>query len=118
MELFYAIPTAKEPIHVLFITVDTKMEFINPKSVTKIKAARELILNLERRLFKCEQALDDLARSAEIADITKQTHLMQTFVKAAQVCLEDRLTMPVINEELLNQPITIIEDDRKQTVDV
>jgi aminoglycoside/choline kinase family phosphotransferase len=88
------------------------MEIINPKSVTKIKAARELILDLQKRLFRCEQALDDLARSAEIADITKQTQLMQSFVDAAQVCLEDRLTMPEVSQEDLDRPNIIIEDDR------
>ena len=90
------------------------MEIIDPKSVTKIKAARELILDLQKRLFRCEQALDDLARSAEIAEITKQTHLMQSFVEAAQVCLEDRLTMPEVSEEDLNRPNIIIEDDREK----
>lgn len=90
------------------------MEIIDPKSVKKIKEARELILDLQKRLFKCEQALDDLARSAEIADITKQTHLMQTFVDSAQVCLEDRLTMPEVSEEDLNRPNIIIEDDREK----
>ncbi len=89
------------------------MEIIDPKSVTKIKAARELILDLQKRLFRCEQALDDLARSAEIAEITKQTHLMQSFVDAAQVCLEDRLTMPEVAQEDLDRPVTIIEDDRE-----
>ena len=90
------------------------MEIIDPKSVTRIKAARELILDLQKRLFRCEQALDDLARSAEIAEITKQTHLMQSFVEAAQVCLEDRLTMPEVSEEDLNRPNIIIEDDREK----
>ncbi len=89
------------------------MEIIDPKSVTKINAARELILDLQQRLFRCEQALDDLARSAEIADITKQTHLMQSFVDAAQVCLVDRLTMPEVAQEDLDRPVTIIEDDRE-----
>ena len=90
------------------------MEIIDPKSVKKIKEARELILDFQKRLFRCEQALDDLARSAEIADITKQTHLMQTFVDAAQVCLEDRLTMPEVTQEDLDRPVTIIEDDREK----
>jgi len=89
------------------------MEIRDPKSIKKIKEARELVAELQRRLFQCEQALDDLARSAEIADITKQTHLMTSFVEAAQVCLSDRLTVPEISEELLNLPVTIIEDDRR-----
>jgi len=90
------------------------MEIINPKSVKKIKEARELILDFQKRLFKCEQALDDLARSAEIADNTKQTHLMQSFIEAAQVCLEDRLTMPEVSQEDLDRPNIIIEDDREK----
>jgi len=90
------------------------MEIIDPKSVKKIKEARELILDLQKRLFRCEQALDDLARSAEIADITKQTHLMQSFIEAAQVCLEDRLTMPEVSQEDLDRPNIIIEDDREK----
>lgn len=88
------------------------MEIRDPKDIKKIKEARELVADLQRRLFRCEEALDDLARSAEIADITKQTHLMASFVEAARVCLSDRLTMPEIDAEVLNQPITIIEDDR------
>ena len=90
------------------------MEIRDPKDVKKIKEARELISDLQRRLFRCEQALDDLTRCAEIASITKQTHLMETFVEAAQVCLEDRLTVPEISEEDLNRPVTIIHDDREK----
>jgi len=89
------------------------MEIRDPKAIKKIAEARKLVEDLQLRLFRCEQALDDLARSAEIADITKQTHLMSSFVEAAQVCLEDRLTLPEISEELLNRPVTIIQDDRK-----
>ena len=90
------------------------MEIRDPKAIKKIAEARKLVEDLQLRLFRCEQALDDLARSAEIADITKQTHLMTSFVEAAQVCLEDRLTLPEISEELLNRPVTIIEDDREK----
>jgi hypothetical protein len=90
------------------------MEIRDPKAIKKIAEARKLVEDLQLRLFRCEQALDDLARSAEIADITKQTHLMTSFVEAAQVCLEDRLTLPEISEEDLNRPVTIIHDDREK----
>ena len=63
------------------------MEIRDPESIKKIKEARELVAELQRRLFQCEQALDDLARSAEIADITKQTHLM--IPHTCTVCAED-----------------------------
>jgi hypothetical protein len=89
------------------------MEIIDPKSVKKINEARKFILDLQKRLFQCEQVLDDLAHSAEIVDITKQTHLMQPFIAAAQMYLENRLTTPDVSQEYLDLPNIIIEDDRK-----
>lgn len=90
------------------------MEIIDPKKVTKIKNARELILDLQQRLFRCEESLDDLARAVEIAMVSGQYNLILSFLQDARVCLEDRLTMPEISEEDLNRPNIIIEDDREK----
>ena len=90
------------------------MEIIDPKSVTKIKAARELILDFQRRLFKCEQALDDLARATEIAMISGQYQLLHSFIQETRECLNDRLTLPELSQEELNQKMVIIEDDREK----
>jgi hypothetical protein len=38
------------------------MDFVNPKEL-KPKAARELVLNLQLRILKLENCLDDLGRS-------------------------------------------------------
>ena len=89
------------------------MEIIDPKSVKKISEARELVGDLQRRLYKCEESLDDLARAVEIAMVSGQYQLLLGFLQNARVQLEDRLTLPELSQEELDRPITIIEDDRK-----
>jgi hypothetical protein len=59
------------------------MEFVNPKDL-KPKAARELALNLQLRILKLENCLDDLRRSVEIAQYTKQYQVTETFVRDAE----------------------------------
>jgi len=89
------------------------MEIRDPKSVKKISEARELVGDLQRRLYKCEESLDDLARAVEIAMVSGQYQLLLGFLQNARVQLEDRLTLPELSQEELDRPITIIEDDRK-----
>ena len=89
------------------------MEIIDPKSVKKIKEAREHILNFQKRLFKCEEVLDDLTRAVEIAVVSGQYQLIHGFLQDAQETLKDRLVMPEPSQEDLDRPVTIIEDDRK-----
>jgi hypothetical protein len=89
------------------------MEIIDPAEVKGIKQARPLIDALQRRLYTCEERLDDLARAVEIAMVSGQYQLLLSFIQEAQVCLEDRLVYPEVPQEDLDRPITIIEDDRK-----
>jgi len=89
------------------------MEIVDPKSIKKIAEARELVGDIQRRLYKCEESLDDLARAVEIAMVSGQYQLLLGFLQNARVQLEDRLTLPELSQEELDRPITIIEDDRK-----
>jgi hypothetical protein len=89
------------------------MEVVDPKTVKGIKNARELILDLQKRLFKCEEVLDDLTRAVEIAVVSGQYQLIHGFLQDAQEALVDRLTLPEPSQEDLDKPLTIIEDDRK-----
>ena len=89
------------------------MEIRDPESIKKIKEAREIVGRLQRRLYQCEERLDDLARAVEIAMVSGQYQLLLGFIQDAQVCLEDRLTLPEPDAEELNRPITIIQDDRE-----
>ena len=74
------------------------MELINPKEIKKIAEARKIIAELQSRLFTREQALDDLARAVEIAEITKQFNLVTGFRETAEELLKDRLTLPKAND--------------------
>ncbi len=84
----------------------------DPAEVKGIKQARPIIDALQRRLYVCEEKLDDLARAVEIAMVSGQYQLLVSFVQDARVCLEDRLMYPEVSQEDLDRPVTIIEDDR------
>jgi hypothetical protein len=91
------------------------MQFQHPKDL-KPKAARELALKLQLRILKLENCLDDLSRSVEIAQFTKQYNVTEAFVRDAEALLEDRLVLPEADQS--NAKFTLIEGDLDQdTVD-
>jgi hypothetical protein len=91
------------------------MEFVNPKDL-KPKAARELALNLQLRILKLENCLDDLSRSVEIAQFTKQYQVTEAFVRDAEALLEDRLVIPEADQS--NTKFTLVEGELSQeTID-
>jgi hypothetical protein len=91
------------------------MEFQDPTKL-KPKAARELALNLQLRILKLENCLDDLSRSVEIAQFTKQYQVTETFVRDAEALLEDRLVLPELNQS--NNKFTLVEGELSQeTID-
>lgn len=73
------------------------MEFVNPKEL-KPKAARELVMDLQLRIHKLENCLDDLGRSVEIAQYSKQYQVTEAFVRDAEELLKDRLVLPEIDQ--------------------
>ena len=100
------------------------MEFQNPKDL-KPKAARQLALDLQIRMLDLENALDDLMRSVEIAQYTKQYQATEVFVRQAEDLLKDRLIVPEIKqgdtkftivettEENLEKALDIYKEDPK-----
>ena len=91
------------------------MEFQDPTKL-KPKAARELALELQLRILKLENTLDDLMRSVEIAQYTKQYTVTEVFVRDAEQLLQDRLVLPEINQG--NTKFKIIEGELSQeTID-
>ena len=91
------------------------MEFVNPKDL-KPKAARELALKLQLRILKLENCLDDLSRSMEIAQYTKQYQVTETFVRDAEALLADRLVIPEADQS--NTKFTLVEGELSQeTID-
>jgi hypothetical protein len=73
------------------------MEFQDPTKL-KPKAARQLALDLQIRMLKLENTLDDLMRSVEIAQYTKQYNVTEVFVRDAEELLKERITLPELNQ--------------------
>ena len=73
------------------------MEFQNPAEL-KPKAARQLALDMQVRVLKLQNCLDDLMRSVEIAQYTKQYNVTEVFVRDAEELLKDKLTLPEIKQ--------------------
>lgn len=76
------------------------MELIDPSAVKKVTEARKIIADLQVRLLSREQALDDLARAVEIAEITRQFELVTGFRQAAEEQLQDRIVVPAQGENV------------------
>lgn len=74
------------------------MNVINIEEVKDLEEAKKIITDLQVRLMSREQSLDDLVRAAEIAEVTKQMHLMGSFRDAAIDQLKDRLVIPESND--------------------
>jgi hypothetical protein len=84
------------------------MEFKNPADL-KLKSARQLALDLQIRMLKLENTLDDLMRSVEIAQFTKQYNVTEAFVRDAEELLQDRLVLPELEQG--NTKYTLIEGE-------
>jgi len=74
------------------------MELIDPAEIKKVTEARKIIADLQVRLLEREQALDDLARAVEIAEITHQFQLVTSFRQTAEEQLQDRVVVPAQGE--------------------
>ena len=84
------------------------IDFENIKATNKVK---KIIAELQGRLLQTEDALEDLARSAEIAQITGQIEMMSTFVSQANDVLKDRIVRPDSSVAADNYKMTIITDN-------
>jgi len=84
------------------------MEYVNPESVNT-ELLKELADAWQRRIVELENSLDDLVRSVEIAQISRQYQLTEPFVADAERLLADRLTMPEIEQGDLN--LTVVEGE-------
>jgi len=73
------------------------MEFQDPTKM-KPKAVRELALQLQIRLLKVENCLEDISRAAEIAQFTRQYDVTNAFTRDAEELLKDRLSLPEIEQ--------------------
>lgn len=87
------------------------MEPINIEELKASKKVKKLIAELEQRLLLTEDALEDITRAAEIAEVTGQIEMMSTFVSQANNFLKDRIVRPDSSIEADKYKMTIITDD-------
>lgn len=87
------------------------MELINTNEITASKKVKKLINELQMRLLQTEDALEDVARAAEIAQITGQVDMMSAFVAQANEVLADRVQRPDSSITADKHKITMIVDD-------
>ena len=83
------------------------MEFVHPSKVKRLKEAREHLADMQRRIYQLENNLDDLMRSVEIAQYTKQYNVTEVFVTQANELLQDRLIIPELDQS--DQKFTVVE---------
>lgn len=87
---------------------------MEPVDFEKIKASKKvklLIAELQERLLRTEDALEDVTRAAEIAEITGQIEMMSTFVTQANELLKDRIVRPDSSVAADQYKMTIVTDD-------
>jgi DNA polymerase elongation subunit (family B) len=90
------------------------MEVIDSDNIKRLKEARKIIDDLQRRLYRAENCMDDLTRAIEIAQYTKQYHATEPFVADATRLLEDRLVIPDADQS--NAKYTVVEGSIDQEV--
>lgn len=87
------------------------MEPVNFDDIKASKKVKKLIAELQYRLLQTEDALEDIARAAEIAEVTGQVEMMSTFVSQANELLRDRIVRPDSSIAADNYKMTIVTDD-------
>lgn len=87
------------------------MEPIDYSNIKASKKVLKLIADLENRLLHTEDALEDIARAAEIAEVTGQVEMMSTFVTQANELLKDRIVRPDSSIGADQYKMTIVTDD-------
>jgi len=87
------------------------MEPIDFNNVKASKKVKKLIAELQYRVLQTEDALEDIARAAEIAEVTGQVEMMSIFVQQANELLRDRIVRPDSSIAADNYKMTIVTDD-------
>lgn len=93
------------------------MELIDVNEIKATKKVKQLILDLQIKLLSTEDALEDVARAAEIAEISGQFEVMNTFVRQANEVLADRIVRPDSSVKAGDYKMTVITNDEEDKKD-
>jgi cell fate (sporulation/competence/biofilm development) regulator YmcA (YheA/YmcA/DUF963 family) len=89
------------------------MEMIYSQKVKTIKLARPIIDDLQERLLRAEDLLQDLSRAVEIAQYSGQYQLVDSFRQSAETHLQDRLERPDSSISADQQRIVLVSGTDK-----
>ncbi len=87
------------------------MEMINFDEIKATKKVLKLIADMQNRLLQAEDALEDMARAAEIVAVTGQTELLDTWIAQSNEMLKDRLVRPDSSITADQHKITVITNE-------
>lgn len=88
------------------------MEMIDFSQVNASKKVLKLIADMQDRLLRTEDALEDIARASEIVEITGQTEILSTWREQANDLLKDRIVRPDTSVTADQHKMVIVTDDK------
>ncbi len=94
---------------------------MNPVNLEGIKASKkvkQLIAELEDRLLRTEDALEDITRAAEIVEVTGQREMLSTWIAQSNEFLKDRIVRPDSSITADQQKILVVTDETKTNKNV
>jgi hypothetical protein len=94
------------------------MEFIDLSEIKASKKVIKLIAELQEKLLTTEDALEDITRAAEIAEISGQFEMMSTFVSQANELLQDRMVRPDTSVKASDHTYTIVTNEAESNKNV
>jgi hypothetical protein len=94
------------------------MEPVNLNEIKASKKVKLLIAELEDRLLRTEDALEDITRAAEIVEITGQREMLSTWITQSNEFLKDRIVRPDSSIAADEHKIVIVTDETKGNKDV
>ena len=89
------------------------MEPVNFGQIKASKKVKLLIAELEDRLLRTEDALEDITRAAEIVEITGQREMLSTWIAQSNEFLKDRIVRPDSSIGADEHKLVIITDETK-----
>ena len=89
------------------------MEPVNFGQIKASKKVKLLIAELEDRLLRTEDALEDITRAAEIVEITGQRKMLSTWIAQSNEFLKDRIVRPDSSIGADEHKLVIITDETK-----
>lgn len=89
------------------------MEPVNLEGIKASKKVKQLIAELEDRLLRTEDALEDITRAAEIVEVTGQREMLSTWIAQSNEFLKNRIVRPDSSITADEHKIVIVTDETK-----